>query len=114
MPNAAHARPTSRRASTVECRAGGVCPRHGLNSGTWTAPTANKFCRRSCASTVPGTFTSLDRLDSLMAVAYQDVNLSAGADEDLFRRMGATWRAVTSIPDAAVVRYDNVTARMST
>src|ERR1700739_2343876 len=35
-----------------------------------------------------GTFTNLDKLKGLMAVARKDVVLSTGWDEDLFRRMG--------------------------
>ena len=35
-----------------------------------------------------GTFTNLDKLKSLMAVARKDVVLSAGWDEDLIQRLG--------------------------
>src|SRR6201987_2667690 len=36
-----------------------------------------------------GTFTNLDKLQSLMAVARKDVVLSSGWDEDLIQRLGA-------------------------
>ena len=39
-----------------------------------------------------GTFTNLDKLKSLMAVARKDVVLSSGWDEDLIQRLGDAGR----------------------
>lgn len=55
-----------------------------------------------------GTFTNLDRLDNLMAVARKDVVLSAGWDEDLFRRMGDLAGGNVEFRTLPVVRYDNI------
>ncbi len=55
-----------------------------------------------------GTFTNLDRLNSLMAVARKDVVLSAGWDENLFRRMGELAGGNVEFRTLPVVRYDNI------
>lgn len=55
-----------------------------------------------------GTFTNLDKLKSLMAVARKDVVLSAGWDEDLFRRMGDLAGGNVEFRTLPVVRYDNI------
>jgi hypothetical protein len=59
-----------------------------------------------------GTFTNLDKMKSLMAVARKDVVLSAGWDEDMFRRMGeiAGSAAANQVEfrTLPVVRYDNI------
>jgi LCP family protein required for cell wall assembly len=55
-----------------------------------------------------GTFTNLDKLKSLMAVARQDVVLSAGWDEDLFRRMGDLAGGNVEFRTLPVVRYDYI------
>ena len=56
-----------------------------------------------------GTFTNLDKLKSLMAVARKDVVLSSGWDEDLIRRMGGlAGGGNVEFRTLPVVRYDNI------
>jgi LCP family protein required for cell wall assembly len=55
-----------------------------------------------------GTFTDLDKLKSLMAVARKDVVLSAGWDEDLIQRLGALAGGKVEFRTLPVVRYDNI------
>jgi len=56
-----------------------------------------------------GTFTNLDKLKGLMAVARKDVVLSTGWDEDLFRRMGElAGGGNVEFRTLPVVRYDNI------
>jgi LCP family protein required for cell wall assembly len=56
-----------------------------------------------------GTFTNLDKLKSLMAVARKDVVLSAGWDEDMIQRLGALASGGNvEFRTLPVVRYDNI------
>jgi LCP family protein required for cell wall assembly len=55
-----------------------------------------------------GTFTDLSKLKSLMAVARKDVVLSAGWDENLFRRMGQLAGGNVEYRTLPVVRYDTI------
>ncbi|BBZ50836.1 hypothetical protein MHEI_25530 [Mycobacterium heidelbergense] len=55
-----------------------------------------------------GTFTNLDKLKSLMAVARKDVVLSSGWDEDLIQRLGALAGGNVEFRTLPVVRYDNI------
>jgi hypothetical protein len=55
-----------------------------------------------------GTFTNIDKLKSLMAVARKDVVLSAGWDEDLIQRLGALAGGDIEFRTLPVVRYDNI------
>ena len=59
-----------------------------------------------------GTFTNIDKLKSLMAVARKDVVLSAGWDEDLIQRLGAlaggSNGSQVEFRTLPVVRYDNI------
>jgi LCP family protein required for cell wall assembly len=59
-----------------------------------------------------GTFTNIDKLKSLMAVARKDVVLSSGWDEDLIQRLGAlagdSNRNQIEFRTLPVVRYDNI------
>src|ERR1700742_4783781 len=60
-----------------------------------------------------GTFTNLDKLKNLMAVARKDVVLSSGWDEDMIQRLGSL---AAGGPDGKgvefrtlpVVRYDTI------
>src|SRR6201996_9032751 len=67
-----------------------VRQRHGLENGdldrTHRQQAFISSVMRELQET--GTFTNLDKLKGLMAVARKDVVLSTGWDEDLFRRMG--------------------------
>jgi LCP family protein required for cell wall assembly len=56
-----------------------------------------------------GTFTDLDKLKSLMAVARKDVVLSSGWDEDMIQRLGALASSGNvEFRTLPVVRYDNI------
>ena len=59
-----------------------------------------------------GTFTNIDKLKSLMAVARKDVVLSSGWDEDLIQRLGAlaggSNGSQIEFRTLPVVRYDNI------
>jgi LCP family protein required for cell wall assembly len=55
-----------------------------------------------------GTFTDLSKLKSLMAVARKDVVLSAGWDENQFRRMGELAGGKVEYRTLPVVRYDTI------
>ncbi len=56
-----------------------------------------------------GTFTNLDKLESLMAVARKDVVLSSGWDEDMIQRLGALASSGNvEFRTLPVVRYDNI------
>jgi LCP family protein required for cell wall assembly len=59
-----------------------------------------------------GTFTDIDKLKSLMAVARKDVVLSSGWDEDLIQRLGAlaggSNASQVEFRTLPVVRYDNI------
>jgi len=56
-----------------------------------------------------GTFTNIDKLKSLVAVARKDVVLSSGWDEDLIQRLGALASGGNvEFRTLPVVRYDNI------
>ena len=55
-----------------------------------------------------GTLTDLGKLKSLMAVARKDVVLSAGWDENQFRRMGELAGGNVEYRTLPVLRYDNI------
>src|ERR1700744_594259 len=56
-----------------------------------------------------GTFTDLDKLKSLMAVARKDVGLSSGWDEDMFQRLGSlAANGHVEFRPLPGVRYDNI------
>jgi LCP family protein required for cell wall assembly len=55
-----------------------------------------------------GTFTNLDKLKGLMAVARKDVVLSSGWDEDMIQRLGALAGGNVEFRTLPVVRYDNI------
>lgn len=87
-----------------------VRQRHGLENGdldrTHRQQAFLSSVMRDLQST--GTFTDLNRLNSLMAVARKDVVLSAGWDEGLFRRMGELAGGNVEFRTLPVVRYDNI------
>ncbi len=56
-----------------------------------------------------GTFTNLDKLESLMAVARKDVVLSSGWDQDMIQRLGSLASSGNvEFRTLPVVRYDNI------
>ncbi|QUR69053.1 LCP family protein [Mycobacterium spongiae] len=87
-----------------------VRQRHGLENGDLDRTHRQQAFLSSVMRELQdsGTFTNLDRLDSLMAVARKDVVLSAGWDEDLLRRMGDLAGDNVEFRTLPVVRYDNI------
>ncbi|OSC42125.1 LCP family protein [Mycobacterium decipiens] len=87
-----------------------VRQRHGLDNGDLDRTHRQQAFLSSVMRDLQdsGSFTNLDRLDSLMAVARKDVVLSAGWDEHLFRRMGDLAGGNVEFRTLPVVRYDNI------
>ena len=87
-----------------------VRQRHGLDNGDLDRTHRQQAFLSSVMHELQdsGTFTNLDRLESLMAVARKDVVLSAGWDESLFRRMGDLAGGNVEFRTLPVVRYDNI------
>lgn len=87
-----------------------VRQRHGLENGDLDRTHRQQAFLSSVMRDLQdsGTFTNLDRLNSLMAVARKDVVLSAGWDEALFRRMGELAGGNIEFRTLPVVRYDNI------
>ena len=87
-----------------------VRQRHGLENGDLDRTHRQQAFLSSVMRDLQdsGTFTDLDRLNSLMAVARKDVVLSAGWDESLFRRMGQLAGGNVEFRTLPVVRYDNI------
>lgn len=91
-----------------------VRQRHGLDNGDLDRTHRQQAFISSVMRELQdaGTFTNLDKMKSLMAVARKDVVLSAGWDEDMFRRMGeiAGSAAANQVEfrTLPVVRYDNI------
>jgi hypothetical protein len=55
-----------------------------------------------------GTFTNIDKLKNLMAVARKDVVLSAGWNDDMIQRLGGLAGGNVEFRTLPVVRYDNI------
>jgi len=91
-----------------------VRQRHGLENGDLDRTHRQQAFLSSVMRELQesGTFTNLDRLNGLMAVARKDVVLSAGWDQDLFRRMGDLAGGIdgkgVEFRTLPVVRYDNI------
>lgn len=87
-----------------------VRQRHGLENGDLDRTHRQQAFLSSVMGELQdsGTFTNLDRLNSLMTVARKDVVLSAGWDETLFRRMGDLAGENVEFRTLPVVRYDNI------
>ncbi|MCV7125725.1 LCP family protein [Mycobacterium lacus] len=87
-----------------------VRQRHGLDNGDLDRTHRQQAFLSSVMGELhdSGTFTNLDKLKSLIAVARKDVVLSAGWDEDLFRRMGDLAGGNVEFRTLPVVRYDTI------
>ena len=87
-----------------------VRQRHGLENGdldrTHRQQAFISSVMRELQQT--GTFTDLNKLKALMAVARKDVVLSSGWDEDLIQRLGALAGGNVEFRTLPVVRYDNI------
>ncbi len=88
-----------------------VRQRHGLDNGDLDRTHRQQAFISSVMQELQasGTFTNLDKLKSLMAVARKDVVLSSGWDEDLIQRLGSLAAAGNvEFRTLPVVRYDNI------
>lgn len=87
-----------------------VRQRHGLENGDLDRTHRQQAFLSSVMHQLQdtGTFTNLGKLKGLMAVARKDVVLSAGWDEDMFRKMGALAGGSVEYRTLPVVRYDNI------
>ncbi|MFP1154777.1 LCP family protein [Mycobacterium sherrisii] len=91
-----------------------VRQRHGLDNGDLDRTHRQQAFISSVMRELQdsGTFSNLDKMKSLMAVARKDVVLSAGWDEDMFRRLGeiAGSAAANQVEfrTLPVVRYDTI------
>ncbi len=87
-----------------------VRQRHGLDNGdldrTHRQQAFISSVMRELQDT--GTFSNVDKLKNLMAVARKDVVLSSGWDEDLIQRLGALAGGNAEFRTLPVVRYDNI------
>ncbi|PRI14806.1 LCP family protein [Mycobacterium shigaense] len=91
-----------------------VRQRHGLDNGDLDRTHRQQAFISSVMRELQdaGTFTNLDKLKSLMAVARKDVVLSSGWNDDLIRRLGAlagaTGTGQVEFRTLPVVRYDTI------
>ncbi|MBV9352281.1 MAG: LCP family protein [Mycobacterium sp.] len=87
-----------------------VRQRHGLKNGDLDRTHRQQAFLLSVMHQLEnsGTFTDLSKLKSLIAVARKDIVLSAGWDEDQFRRMAALADGGVEFRTLPVVRYDSI------
>jgi LCP family protein required for cell wall assembly len=88
-----------------------VRQRHGLENGDLDRTHRQQAFISSVMQELQasGTFTNLDKLKGLMAVARKDVVLSSGWDEDLMQRLGSLASGGNlEFRTLPVVRYDNI------
>ncbi|WP_141120362.1 LCP family protein [Mycobacterium malmoense] len=88
-----------------------VRQRHGLENGDLDRTHRQQAFISSVMHELQaaGTFTNLDKLKSLMAVARKDVVLSAGWDEEMIQRLGSLASSGNvEFRTLPVVRYDNI------
>ncbi|MCV7099396.1 LCP family protein [Mycobacterium palustre] len=88
-----------------------VRQRHGLENGDLDRTHRQQAFISSVMQQLQasGTFTDIDKLKGLMAVARKDVVLSSGWDEELIQRLGALASSGNiEFRTLPVVRYDNI------
>ncbi|WP_082973509.1 LCP family protein [Mycobacterium sp. E2327] len=88
-----------------------VRQRHGLENGDLDRTHRQQAFLSSVMQELQasGTFTDIDKLKSLMAVARKDVVLSGGWDEELIQRLGSLASSGNlEFRTLPVVRYDNI------
>ncbi|WP_246216716.1 LCP family protein [Mycobacterium botniense] len=102
--------PAGRQTLDAEQALAFVRQRHGLDNGDLDRTHRQQAFLASVMRQLQdsGTFTDLGKLKSLMAVARKDVVLSAGWDENQFRRMGALAGAHVEYRTLPVLRYDTI------
>jgi LCP family protein required for cell wall assembly len=87
-----------------------VRQRHGLENGDLDRTHRQQAFLSSVMHELQesGTFTNLDKLKGLMAVARKDVVLSAGWNEELIQHLGELAGGNVEFRTLPVVRYDNI------
>jgi LCP family protein required for cell wall assembly len=87
-----------------------VRQRHGLENGDLDRTHRQQAFISSVMRELQdaGTFTDLNKLQNLMAVARKDVVLSSGWDEDLIQRLGALAGGNVEFRTLPVVRYETI------
>lgn len=88
-----------------------VRQRHGLENGDLDRTHRQQAFISSVMQELQasGTFTNIDKLKSLMAVARKDVVLSGGWDEEMIQRLGSLASSGrVEFRTLPVVRYDNI------
>ncbi|OBJ18048.1 transcriptional regulator, LytR family protein, partial [Mycobacterium sp. 1245801.1] len=87
-----------------------VRQRHGLENGDLDRTHRQQAFISSVMQELQatGTFTNIDKLKNLMAVARKDVVLSAGWSEDMIQRLGGLAGGNVEFRTLPVVRYDNI------
>ena len=87
-----------------------VRQRHGLDNGDLDRTHRQQAFISSVMRELQaaGTFTNIDKLKSLMAVARKDVVLSSGWDEELIQRLGGLAGGNVEFRTLPVVRYDDI------
>ncbi len=87
-----------------------VRQRHGLENGDLDRTHRQQAFLSSVMQELQesGTFTNIDKLKGLMAVARKDVVLSSGWDEDMIQRLGGLAGGDIEFRTLPVVRYDNI------
>lgn len=87
-----------------------VRQRHGLDNGDLDRTHRQQAFISSVMQELQaaGTFTNIDKLKNLMAVARKDVVLSAGWTDDMIQRLGGLAGGNIEFRTLPVVRYDNI------
>jgi len=87
-----------------------VRQRHGLENGDLDRTHRQQAFISSVMQELQaaGTFTNIDKLKNLMAVARKDVVLSSGWNDDMIQRLGGLARGNLEFRTLPVVRYDNI------
>jgi LCP family protein required for cell wall assembly len=102
--------PAGRQTLDAEQALAFVRQRHGLENGDLDRTHRQQAFLSSVMRQLQdsGSFTDLGRLKRLMAVARKDIVLSAGWDENQFRRMGGLAGGAIEYRTLPVVRYDTI------
>jgi LCP family protein required for cell wall assembly len=87
-----------------------VRQRHGLDNGDLDRTHRQQAFISSVMQELQaaGTFTNIDKLKNLMAVARKDVVLSAGWNDDMIQRLGSLAGGNVEFRTLPVVRYDTI------
>jgi LCP family protein required for cell wall assembly len=102
--------PAGRQTLNAEQALSFVRQRHGLENGDLDRTHRQQAFLSAVVRQLQdsGTFTDLAKLKRLIAVARKDVVLSAGWDENQFRRMAALAGGNVEYRTLPVLRYDNI------